>query len=80
MPGEIRHDEAPSRRATNKSEDQRILANAARACDVFERHLTIPLNGRPRAPFRTGPRTNCKRAHGAATMIHGPFQRFVRPH
>ena len=30
--------------------------------------------------MRTGPRTNCKRAHGAATMVHGPFQRFVRRH
>jgi hypothetical protein len=36
------------------------------------------LNGRPRPHFRTGPRTNCKRAHGAATLIHGPFQRLVR--
>jgi len=24
--------------------------------------------------FRTGSRTNYKRAHGAATVIHGPFQ------
>jgi hypothetical protein len=41
-------------------------------------NLTIVLNGRPRWNTRTGPRTNCKRAHGAATMTHGPFQRFVR--
>ena len=36
------------------------------------------LNGRPQLPTRTGPRTNSKRAHGAATLPHGPFQRFVR--
>src|SRR4051812_16014443 len=37
--------------------------------------LTIPLKGRPLTSLRTGPRTNCKRAHGAATLFHGPFQR-----
>src|SRR5262249_40573499 len=42
--------------------------------------LTIVLNGRTTTHFHSGPRTNCKRAHGAATMIHGPFQLFVRPH
>jgi len=26
------------------------------------------------------PRTNAKRAHGAALMIHGPFERLVRAH
>ena len=39
---------------------------------------TIELSGRTLPPLRTGPRTNCKRAHGAATMFHGPLQRTVR--
>ena len=43
--------------------------------------LTIPLNGRATlTDFRTGPRTQCHGAHGAATMNLGPFQRFVRFH
>ena len=42
--------------------------------------LTIPLNGRARPNFRTGPRTQCHGAHGAATIYHGPLQRFVRCH
>jgi hypothetical protein len=43
-------------------------------------HSTILLSGRMLAAFRTGPRTNFKRVHGAATMIDGPFQRVVRHH
>jgi hypothetical protein len=42
--------------------------------DAIECLLTILLNGRPPLLTRTGPRTNCKRAHGAATLLHGPFQ------
>src|SRR5207237_3954759 len=45
--------------------------------DVAHGGLTIELNGRPRTPLRTGPRTQCQGAHGAATLLHGdldPFQ------
>src|SRR6185312_9443065 len=33
----------------------------------FSCNLTIELSGRPQLTQRTGPRTNCNRAHGAAT-------------
>src|SRR5690349_13913970 len=36
--------------------------------------LTPELSGRTTPPLRTGPRTDCKRAHGAAMMLHGTLQ------
>ena len=64
----------------DKNAALRRAAHGEEASLAGSRALTTVLNGRPRPHFRTGPHTNCKRAYGAATMAHGPFQRFVRSH